>query len=173
MTILSSNFNIVNKDGPGFALGGIWDSLEPAEVATAIAAGSGAGVPDSTGTITLGAIQAGHICSMDTNGHLVLGSSPTLSASLSQMFFVVFEGDNDFSGAAAGQVSCVHGGVRIETTLFSTGQVWTPGAPVICVSGLIQPEATANDQVQVIGWVGPNGLNSSGILDVYLCQGRG
>lgn len=170
MTVLNNKFNIVNKEGPGLAPGGIWDVLVPSEIATAKANGSGAGVPDADGTVQLGTIGAGRIMELTSAFVLQDANSQDLTANFQKMFWVVFEGDLDYSAAQVGALTVVHGGVRIETTEYVVGQTYTPGAPLIAVSGQLQPKALANDNIQAVGYVA-SGLSADGILDAWLPQG--
>jgi hypothetical protein len=170
MTVLNSKFNLVTKDSLPLAMGGIWDVLVPSEIALAKAAGSGAGVPDSTGTMQLGTIPGGKIMELNSSFQLVLANSQDLTANFRKMFWVVFEGDDDYSGAQAGAITVVHGGLRMETTEFVVGPTYTPGMPLIASSGQLTVKAAANDHIQEVGWVA-SGVSQDGILDCYLAQG--
>ncbi len=170
MSLLNDKFQLVTKDSMPGAMSGIWDSLPVKEIADAQAAGSGAGVADATGTKTLGAIPAGRIMELNTSFQLVDGNSLDITSNFEKMYWVVFEGTQEFSATEAGLVTAVHGGCRIETTQFAVGPSYTPGTPLIAVSGQLSPKASANDNIQKVGYVA-SGVNSDGVLDAYLVQG--
>ena len=171
MSLLNDKFQLVTKDPLPGAYGSIWDVLVPKEISDAQSTGSGPGVPDATGTVALGSVVSGRMMEMDAFGHLIDGNSPDLTAAFRKMFWVVFEGDNSFSSAQAGNMTAVHGGCRVETTQFNVASSYTPGLPLIVVSGQLQPKALATDGFQSVGYVGPKGVTSDGVLDAYLVQG--
>lgn len=168
---LSSKFNLSARDPINGAKAGIYESFEPLEVANAFALGTGPGVPDDFGTIQPGTIVPGHIVTLTASGGVDLATSPDLSAVLSVMMWVVFSGDDDFSGAAAGAVNVIHGGCRFDTEKFDTAQTYTVGAPLIALSGLLLPK-TFGDNKQVVGYVGPRSV-LNGVLDVFMPQSAG
>lgn len=175
MSILTDKFQMVTKDPLPGAYGGIWDVLVPEEMAAASLAGSGPGVPDSAGTVAAGTIAPGSLLMMTSTGTLELAESPDISAAMPVMIWVAMEGDVDFSSSYAGQVTVVHGGMRIETTLFVAGSTYTPGVPLIAASGAdagsLDVKAAFGDHIQIVGYVGPNGVNADGVLDAYIVQG--
>ena len=169
---LSQKFNLSGRDPINGAKAGIYESFTPVEVLNAYATGTGPGVPDDNGTIVVGTIEPGHIVAMAATGAVELASSPTLSSAMPIMAFVVFSGDDDFSGATAGAINCVHGGCRFDTEKFNAASSYTAGAPLVAVSGILQPKASATDRVQVIGFVGPRAV-LNGVLDVFMPQSTG
>jgi hypothetical protein len=171
MSLLTNKFQLVTKDPQPGALAGIWEMLEPEEVSAAKAVGSGPGVPDLTGTTQLGTILPGRIMEINPSGHFEDGNSPNLGSAFQKMFWIVFEGTTDYSSAEAGKITAVHGGSRIETTEFVAGPAYIPGLPLIVVAGQLQPKAAAADGIQAVGFVGPSGVNTDGVLDAYLLQG--
>ena len=171
MSLLEDKFQMVTQDPRPGAYGGIWEDFIPEEVATAEAAGVGPGVPAASGTFAPGTIPPGRILELNSNGRVQDGNSQDITANYAKVFWVAFEGDTDFSSAYAGKVTCVHGGMRIETTQFVTGQSYVSGRPVIVSGGQLAPKAAVGDHIQAVGIVGPNGVNADGVLDVYLVQG--
>lgn len=168
---LSQKFNLSGRDPINGAKAGIYESFTPVEIFNAYASGTGPGVPDDNGTIVAGTIEPGHIVAVSSaSGTVDLASSPTLSSAMPIMPFVVFSGDDDFSGATAGAVNCVHGGCRFDTEKYNTASSYTPGAPLVAVSGVVQPKASATDHIQIVGFVGPRGV-LNGVLDVLMPQG--
>ncbi len=170
MAILTSKFQLVTKDSLPGAMGGIWDVFIPQEIEDAKTTGTGPGVPDSEGSTQLGTLASGTMMVLNSNYRLEAGDSEDLASNFAQMFWVIFEGDDDYSGAAAGCVTAVHGGCRIETVKFDTTKSYVPGRPLIVVAGDLVPQAAAGDAMQVVGYVG-SGVNSDGVLDAYLVQG--
>ena len=169
---LSQKFNLSGRDPINGAKAGIYESFQPVEVANALIAGIGPGVPDNDGTPTPGTIVPGHIVAMSSTGDIDLFTSAVISgggAVLPSLPFVVFSGDDDFSGSFVGQVNCVHGGCRFDTEKFNTAVAYTPGTPLIAVAGLLAPKVLA-DAKQIIGFVGPRGV-INGVLDVIMPQG--
>src|SRR5271170_3112495 len=112
--LLSSKFTLRSEAPMNGGLSGFWMTLQPTEVATAYASGSGPGVPDTNGTPTAGTIVGGMIVNPNSTGTYDLSTSPNLSSVYPIVPFVVFEGDNDFSGSAAGVVIGVHGPGRLD-----------------------------------------------------------
>jgi hypothetical protein len=154
---------------------GIWMSGYPQEVADAIAAGSGPSVPDSTtGIPQPGTIVPGQLVQLNANGNFDLAAQVNLSSAMPALYFVVFSGDKDFSGSFVGKINCCHGGMRYVTTAFDAG-TYTPGAPLVpsaTVPGNLAPKASASDHIQVVGFVGMNGVDATdGTLDVVMVQG--
>lgn len=166
---LSQKFNLSGRDPINGAKSGIYESFQPQEVATAYITGTGPGVPDVNGTPTPGTIEPGHVISLNTSGNAVLATSPDVTAVLPIMMWVVFSGDDDFSGSAVGQINCFHGGARFDTEKFNTAVAYTIGAPLTASSGLLVPKVFG-DNLQIVGFVGPRGV-LNGVLDVFMPQG--
>lgn len=169
MTYATEKFTLRTPGSIPGTNAGIYDSFNPAEMIAAAAAGSGPGVPDSSGTLTPGTIVAGHFVMMDASGNMVLATSPDLNAALSAMIWMVVTGDNDYSGMASGKVNCVHGGVRAVTEKFDAAQSYTPGIPLIVSAGILTPKVLGDNR-QIVAYVGPNHV-SNGTLDIYMVQG--
>ena len=167
---LSSKFNLSGRDPINGAKAGIYESFEPTEVANAYALGTGPGVPDDNGTPQPGTIEPGHVVTLAATGTVGLATSPDLSAALSILMWVVFSGDDDFSGSAAGQMNCVHGGTRFDTQKYSAA-AYTPGIPLIVSAGLLTPKVLGDNR-QTFGYVGPRG-ELNGVLDVFMPQSTG
>lgn len=175
MSILTDKFQMVTKDPLPGGYGGIWDVLVPDEIVDARAAGTGPGVPNAQGTVAAGTLSPGTLLMMNSEGSLVKAVSPNVSSAMPVMVWCAMEGDVDFSASYAGMVTVCHGGLRIETTLFVEGSTYTPGVPLIAASGgdagKLDIKASATDHIQIVGYVGPAGVNSDGVLDAYLVQG--
>lgn len=171
---LSQKFNLSGRDPINGAKAGIYESFTPVEVLNAYSTGVGPGVPDDNGTPTPGTIEPGHIISMAASGAIQLATSPLLNAALPIMMFVVFSGDDDFSGAASGTVNAIHGGCRFDTEKFNTAASYTPGAPLFASNatpGILTPKSFGDNR-QIVGFVGPRGV-LNGVLDVFMPQTTG
>lgn len=168
---LTQKFNLSGRDPINGAKAGIYESFEPLEVTNALATGTGPGMPDANGTPQPGTIEPGHIVAMASNGSMDLATSPDLSAALSIMMWLVFSGDDDFSGSATGQMNCVHGGCRADTEKFDAAQSYVPGIPLIAAAGILTPKVLG-DNKQVVAYVGPRTV-LNGVLDVFMPQGGG
>lgn len=167
---LTEKFNLTSMAPQRGAESGLWMSLTPKEVADALASGTGPSIPDDNGTPTVGTIVPGSLVEMDSNGQAVAASSPDLDSAMPKMIFVVFAGNNDFSGSYVGDVLCFHGGARLETEQY-VADSYLPGDALIASSGKFAKKAAANDGLQCVGIVGPKGLQSNGVLDVLVVQG--
>ena len=168
---LSQKFNLSGRDPINGAKAGIYESFAPVEVLNAYATGTGPGVPDDNGTIVAGTILPGHVVALTAAGAVDFTTSPNLSSANTMMLFVVFSGDDDFSGAVSGQVNCFHGGARFDTERFDTAQSYTPGAALIVSAGILTPKVVG-DHAQILGFVGPRGV-LNGVLDVFMPQSTG
>lgn len=166
---LTEKFNLRSMNPMPGALSGLWISLQPKEVADAYAAGTGPGVADTQGTPTPGTLVPGQIVVLDANGQCVLMTSQDLTANMPKLPFVLFSGDNDFSGSFVGEVLAFHGGSRLDTEKFDAGS-YTPGLPLIANAGNFALKAAAADHIQIVGYVGPRGAQN-GVLDVLVPQG--
>lgn len=138
------------------------------EIANAYAAGTGPGTPDAYGTIEIGTIIPGSVVELASDGTWVAGSSPSIAAALPKMLFFVHEGTVDLTGRNVGRLVALRGLARFGTTAVN-GSSFTPGAPLIAVSGNFQIKVF-EDAKQIVGWVGPNGLRD-GLLDVIFEAG--
>lgn len=171
---VNSLFTLRTESSLPGAMGGIQIVLTPKEVADAQAAGSGPSMPNTSGTPTLGTIEAGHVVEQNALGQAVLAVSPDLAApAFQKLMFITMEGDNDFSGAFTGRIVGLHGGIRFDTDKFAAAAVYTPGLPLIASAatpGILTPKAAAADAFQAIAFVGPRGRVGS-VLDVIMPQG--
>jgi hypothetical protein len=162
---------------------GIVLNLKPTEVATAETNFSGPSIPDANGTPTPGTMVAGQLVKLVSGGTVDLATQATLGTDMPLFYMVVFSGDNDYSGAYTGKVNCIHGGIRIETDKFDAA-AYAAGLPVVpssSVAGNFALKGAANDNIQMVGLVGPKGQFASKgslqptvqLLDVILPQGSG
>lgn len=167
---IDSKFSLTGNVPQEGALGGIFIDLEPKEVADAFLAGTGPSVPDSGGTPTTGTFEEGHIVVCNSNGNWELMTSGDITAAHVQLPFVVFSGNTNFSGRATGKLSAFHGQGRFDTTKYGAG-TFTPGRPLVASAGLLIPKAAVGDSIQIVAFVGPDGLRSNGVLDVVMPAG--
>lgn len=168
---LSQKFNMRAMNPMPGGLSGIWMSVQATEVATAIATGTGPGVADDTGTPQAGTITPGQIVVVNAQATLDLASSPDLTAGVPILPFVVFSGDDDFSGSLVGDLLICHGGTRFDTEKYD-GITYNPGDWLIASAttpGNVAPKVVG-DHKQIIAQVGPRGLQN-GVLDVVMFQG--
>lgn len=153
---------------------GIWLSRLAQEVVDAQASGSGPGQDDSAGTPTAGTIVPGQIVELNASGNLALATQCDLSARTAKLYLLVHSGNKDFSGSFVGKLNCVHGGVRFVTDKFDAGS-YSPGDALVISSGTagnLMKKAAVGDHIQVVGVVGPDGLDATtGVLDVIMAQG--
>jgi hypothetical protein len=163
MSNLNSLFDITTRDPHPNALASLMVILDV----------SGAPGPGTGGTPTPGTIGPGTIVMMDGAGEAVLGDSAGHAAVSPIMYMVVVDGDMDYDGAFLHKITCLEGGLQMKTTAFVAG-VYTPGQALT-----VGAAATAGQLLgltgagePLIGWVGPNGVNSDGSLDVIMPQGR-
>lgn len=155
MSYLNSKFDIVSVDNP-VAIASLAQVL-PVDNPPPL------GV---NGTPQAGTIPPGAIVVMNTSGKAVLGST----GAVPQLVFVTVDGNTDFSGAFVQKLTCLHGGVTIKTDQFVAG-AFLPGLAVSFNLGKIKLAAAGE---QIIGFVGPGGLDSvEGALEVILPQGAG
>lgn len=153
---------------------GLWLSRYAQEVVDALAAGSGASVPDSDGTPVAGTIVPGQIVELNSSGNFALATQCDLSAATPKLYFVVFSGDKDLSGAFVGKLNACHGGMRYVTEKYDAGS-YAPGDALVVSSGTagnLQKKGAVADHIQVVGIVGPDGVSAvDGTLDVIMVQG--
>lgn len=167
---LTSKFGLRSESPMAGGLSGHWMTMTPVEVNDAYATGTGPGTPDTDGTITPGTVVGGMIVTPDSSGLAALMTSPTLnSAGIPLLPYVVFSGDDDFSGAMSGVVIAVHGPGRLDTDQFVGSSGYTPGVMLVATAGKWDIKV-GSDNKQVVGWVGPRGLDN-GVLDVIAVQG--
>lgn len=168
---LSQKFSPRSMNPMPGALSGLWMSVQASEVATAVASGTGAGVADDNGTPTAGTVTPGQVVVVNAQGTLDLATSPTLNSAVPILPFIVFSGDDDFSGSLVGDLLIFHGGARFDTEKYD-GITYNPGDWLIASAGTpgnFAPKV-GSDNRQIIAQVGPRGL-SNGVLDVVMPQG--
>lgn len=168
--LLVRKFQMTGRSPLNGAQSGIWESFQPAEIAAAILAGTGAGMPDANGTPTAGTITPGTVLVLGSAGTVDLMTSGDLTAAHAQLPWITFAGDDDLSGRTVGEVLVFHGGARFDTERCNTGSSYTVGAPLIASAGILQPKAAVADHIQIVGFVGPRGYQN-GVLDVIMPQG--
>ena len=166
--LLSQKFTPTGRDPVNGVKSGMYEAFQPVEIAAAYLSGTGPGVAADSGTIALGTISPGHVVAMNAAGDVDLASSPVLGANNPILMFVVFSGDDDFGGAAAGSVNCFHGG-RFDTEKFNPAQSFAPGVALIASAGILNLKV-AGEHHQLVGFVGPRGV-LNGVLDVMMPQG--
>jgi len=167
MSNLNSLFDIVTRDPHPNALASLMVILDV----------SGAPGPGTGGTPTPGTIRPGTIVMMDAAGEAVLGDRATWTANDPFMFAVAVDGDMDYDGAFLHRITCLEGGLEMKTEQYVAG-VYNPGEPLtvgtVGDAGLIERMTVgAGAGEPLIGFVGPNGVNSDGTLDVIMPQSNG
>jgi hypothetical protein len=171
---LTQKFNLRSIRPMEGGLSGFWISIQPTEVANAINAGTGPGVADDSGTPTPGTVKPGHFIYLSGATADFLPSVDLTAAGAAKralVAFVVFSGDDDFSGSFVGEVLAVHGPGRLDTEQYDAGS-YSPSDPLIASAtnpGNLAPKTTG-DHKQVIAQVGPRGTNN-GVMDVIFIQG--
>lgn len=155
MSLLNSKFDIVSVDNP----------VALASLAQVLPVDSPPGL-GLNGTPQAGTIPPGALVVMNSSGKAVLAST----AADPQLVFITVDGNTDFSGAFVQKLTCLHGGVTVKTDQFAAG-AYLPGLAVSFNLGKIKLRAAGE---QIIGFVGPSGLDSvEGVLEVILPQGAG
>lgn len=170
MSILAQKFTLSGRQPVPGCSASIYESFQTTEFVTAASVGTGAGQPDSQGTLQPGTIKNGHIVTQDALGNVGLATSPDLSGALSIMLWVVVSGNDDYGGMASKRVNCAHGGLRMKTEMYDPAQSYTVGAPLIAAAGILTPKVL-NDNKQVFGYVASTYDAASGVLDVFAVQG--
>lgn len=159
---------------PG-GLSGFWMSVQPTEVAVAYAAGTGPGTADDFGTPTPGTIKPGSVVMIEAAGSGVtcdLAVSPDLSVGGTYPIipYIVFAGDDDFSGSIVGEIQVVHGPGRLDTEMYDAA-AYVAGSWLIASAGTPGNFAlkVTGDHKQIIARVGPRGV-LNGVMDVIATQ---
>lgn len=165
MSNLNSHFDIVTRDPHSNALASLMVILDVASVPTPIA---------PSGTPNPGTIGPGTIVMMDAAGEAVLGDSAAWSTATPIMYMVAVDGDMDYDGAFLHRLTCLEGGLEMNTEEYVPG-VYTPGQPLtvgtVGTAGQLTGLTLAGEPL--LAFVGPNGVNSDGTLDVIMPQGNG
>lgn len=144
MTILNSKFDVLRGWTPG-SDAGIDQSLPPYV--------SG-GVPVS--------LAAGTIVVLKSDGTVDV---PAASSGSAKPFYIVVEGNDDFSAQYVGKVACLRGKLTVRTDKIATAQTFAVGDFVgVDTSGmLIDVGATI-----AVGFVLANNVSVDGTIDVEL-----
>jgi len=166
MSNLNSLFDIVTRDPHPNALASLMVILDVA----------GAPGPGTGGTPTPGTIGPGTIIMMDANGQAVLGDNATWTTATPIMYMVAVDGDMDYDGAFLHRITCLQGGLQMKTQEYDTGAgPYAPGMPLTVgtagSAGQLIPLTLAGQPL--LAYVGPNGVNSDGTLDVVMPQSNG
>ena len=171
MTILNSAFDIIGHDPHASARAGLMTILDVEGFA-----GPYASLPAS-GTPTPGSIATGSIVVMNSNGNAVAADSAVASLGKApSMLFVTVDGDQDYSGAFVGNLTCIQGGAefKLDTANFVAAS-YTPGQFLTCgTSGtagkFVGVGSTGLEQIY--GMVGSLGYDASeDTLHVVIPQG--
>jgi len=169
---LNSKFDLKTNTPQQGAQCGLWLNITPQDVADALEAGTGPGVPGDNGTPEQGTWEGGHIVEMNDEGNWVLATPCDLSADMPKLYLCVFAGNNDFS--FEGSVFGFLGG-RFETTKYDAGS-YTPGRPLVvsgATDGNLAQKAAFDDNIKHLAYVGPRGQRAMGqvqVLDVIMPQ---
>lgn len=166
---LNTKFNLCTNETQQGADCAIWLNARPQEVVTALAVGSGPGVPGTNGTPTQGTIEPGHIVQGNSDGAYELATECDLSAEMPKLYFCVFAGNADFS--FSGDIFIFVGGC-FETEKFDA-TAYTPFSPLVVspdVPGNLAPKLSATDNIKHCAYVGQRGLMPNGALDVIMPQ---
>jgi len=151
-------------------VGGTWSS-DPANIITAgtivkIDAASGKAVKASSAALNT-AIPA--VPAAGDSQALKDGYAAAVAAAAPILPLVVIDGNDTFSGAFTGKLTCLAGGFQMKTGEI-TGVSWTKGAPVSFELGKVVAWAPGK---QVFGYVGKDGFDSAkGQLHVIVTGGR-
>jgi hypothetical protein len=165
MSNLNAKFDLITRDPHPNALASLMvvlDVKNPPPVTT-------------PGTPAPGVIAAGHIIMIDSaTGKAVLGDKAGHAAATPLMYMVAVDGDMDFDGAFLHRITCLEGGLEMKTEKYAIGGGLLPGQALTvgtgAQAGLLIPLTGAGEPI--LGWVGSNGVNSDGTLDVIMPQGR-
>lgn len=169
---LSQKFTLRSMRPLEGGLSGFWLSVQPTEVANAVNAGTGPGVPDDTGTPQAGTIKPGSLVGIaSTTADPFTSPDLSVAGTIADIPYVVFSGDDDFSGSFVGEALVVHGPGRFDTEAFDAG-VYPPGAWLI--GSAVVPGNFAlkvvGDHKQIVAKVGLRGV-LNGVMDVIQVQG--
>jgi hypothetical protein len=164
MTALNSVFDIITRDPHPNALASLMVILD---------VNSPPAVTDP-GTPSPGTTVPGMIVEMNVAGKLIPGDQAGHAAATPKMYLVAVDGDVDYDGAFLHKVTCLEGGLEMKTDQYVAG-VYNPGDPLTVDTGanvgkLLKLTGAGEP---LLGFVGPDGINSDGTLDVIMPQGRG
>ncbi len=174
MTILNSMFDIIGHDPHANARAGLLTILEVEGFA-----GPYATLPAS-GTPQPGDIPAGSIVVMNANGNAIVADSAAAAGlgAAPSMLFVTIDGDQDYSGAFVGKLTCIQGGAefQLDTENF-VGGAYAPGDWLTCSTGadvgrFTTVAAVPTGAEQIYGMVGQLGYDAAeDTLHVIIPQG--
>jgi hypothetical protein len=163
MSLLNTNFDIISHDPHPNAPVGLLTLLDV----------EGAPLPGSGGTPVAGTINPGSIVAINpATGKAVLADNANAMTNAPCMLFVTVDGDVDFDGAFFHRITCIQGGVEIQTEQFVAG-TYTVGDMLTCGSGSDAGKfrAAASGE-QIYGVVGVNGYDATkATLHVVIPQG--
>ncbi|RKY28718.1 MAG: hypothetical protein DRP83_00020 [Planctomycetota bacterium] len=164
MSNLNSLFDIVTRDPHPNALASLMVILDVA----------GAPGPAPSGTPVAGTIGPGTIVMMDAAGEAVLGDSGAWAAATPIMYMVAVDGDMDYDGAFLHRITTLEGGLQMKTEQFVAG-VYVPGQPLTVGTGPTAGQLLGLTLAgePLVAFVGPNGVNADGTLDVIMPQSNG
>ncbi len=170
MTILNSLFDIIGHDPHANARAGLMTVL-----AVEGFAGPYASLPAS-GTPVAGDIPAGAIVVMNANGNAVMADNDDALTNAPTMLFVTVDGDQDYSGAFVGKLTCIQGGAefQLDPENFVAG-TYTPRQWLTCgdtTTTTVGKFRAAASGEQIYGMVGQLGQDTTkGTLHVIIPQG--
>jgi hypothetical protein len=177
MSLLNSKFDFANVDHP-VCVASLAQVLKSGDMTL-----------NANGTPTPGTFQPGDLVTMTSGGVAQLATTTDLTSTDPQMVFVTVDGDVDYSGSFVRKLTVLHGGISIKTDRYraldgsNAAIAYAPSTPLTFHSGKIVSVANAKASApagyaiaapQIIGYVGPDGLDSAnGVLHVMLPQGAG
>jgi hypothetical protein len=168
MTILNSLFDIIGHDPHANARAGLMTVLEVEGFS-----GPYASLPAS-GTPSPGDIPAGAIVVMNANGNAVAADNGDALTDAPSMLFVTVDGDQDYSGAFVGKLTCIQGGAEFQLDPENfVAASYTPGQWLSCATGADAGKfrAVASGE-QIYGMVGQLGQDTTkNTLHVIIPQG--
>jgi len=171
MTILNSMFDIIGHDPHSNARAGLMTVL-----AVEGFAGPYASLPAS-GTPAAGSIPAGSVVVMNANGNAILADSALATGQAPAMMFVTVDGDQDYSGAFVGKLTCIQGGAefQLDTANF-VAAAYVPGEWLTCgtsgTAGTFTKISGTPGTQQIYGMVGQLGYDTTkDTLHVIIPQG--
>jgi uncharacterized protein YaiE (UPF0345 family) len=167
MTKFASKFDVVTHDPHPNALAGLMVVLEPYPLPSPLR--------NTEGTPNPGTFEPGMVVMMNGDGKATLGIAPDTTAANPILPFVTVDGDWDLDGAAVHRLTCIQGGLEIQTEKYTPDVAgFTPGEALtfgIATAGLFEKRGATN---QIYGFVGPRGeyaVDGVDVLDVIIPQG--
>jgi hypothetical protein len=170
MTKFASKFDVVTHDPHPNALAGLMVVLEPYPLPSPLR--------NTEGTPNPGTFEPGMVVMMNANGKAILGIAPDTTAAVVILPFVTVDGDWDLDGAAVHRLTCIQGGLEIQTENYTPDLAgFVPGAALtfgVTTSGLFENKSGLAADMQVYGFVGPRGeyaVDGVSVLDIIIPQG--